>query len=144
MSAEAGYLEIEHTADWQLEAWAPDLSGLLEQCARGMQALSGARLDPQAQSAWQTLELSAADPESLLVSFLSELLYISEQESLGFEAYELHLAGLDLRARLQTRALLSWTRRSRRSPTIIWLSNPVREASEPGWFLMFDLFGYLS
>ena len=106
MNTEAGYLEIEHTADWQLEAWAPDLSGLLEQCARGMQALSGARLDPKAQSVWQTLELSAADPESLLVSFLSELLYISEQESLGFEAYELHLAGLELQARLQTRALV--------------------------------------
>ena len=41
----AGYRELEHTADWELEAWADDLPGLLEQAARGMYALSGVRLD---------------------------------------------------------------------------------------------------
>jgi SHS2 domain-containing protein len=106
MNGKAGYREIQHTADWQLEAWAPDLAGLLVQCARGMQALSGVRLDPEAQPEWRRIELFGLDPESLLVSFLSELLYISEQESLGFEAYELDLDGLDLQARVQVRALL--------------------------------------
>ena len=40
-----GYREIEHTADWELKVWAPDLRGLLEQAARGMYALSGIILD---------------------------------------------------------------------------------------------------
>ena len=26
----AGYREVEHTADWELEVWATDLAGLLE------------------------------------------------------------------------------------------------------------------
>ena len=106
MAEIAGYRELEHTADWQLEAWAPDLPGLLEQCARGMQALSGVQLDPGAEPDWRTLTLSAADPESLLVSFLSELLYLSEQESLACERFELSLAGHDLRANLRCRAIL--------------------------------------
>jgi SHS2 domain-containing protein len=106
MEKNAGYRELEHTADWQLEAWAPDLTGLLEQCAHGMQALSGAKLDPQDEPVWINLELSAADAESLLVRFLSELLFLSEQESIGFERLELGLEKLDLHARLRTRALL--------------------------------------
>ena len=106
MSEKAGFREIEHTADWQLEAWASDLAGLLEQCARGMQALSGIRLDMQAQLIEHTLELAAADPESLLVSFLSELLYLSEQEGLGVERFDLRLEGLNLHARLRLRPLI--------------------------------------
>jgi SHS2 domain-containing protein len=106
MVEKAGFRELDHTADWQLEAWAPDMIGLLEQCARGMQALSGVRLDPQAEPAWHSLQLSAADKEGLLVSFLSELLYLSEQESIGFERFELNLEGLDLHARLLARTLL--------------------------------------
>jgi SHS2 domain-containing protein len=106
MRAEAGYREIEHTADWQLEAWAPDLPGLLEQCARGMQALSGIRLDSEAAPRWIYLELTGADGESLLVSFLSELLYITEQQGLGFEYFDLHLVGHNLLTRLRARPLL--------------------------------------
>jgi hypothetical protein len=40
----AGFREIEHTADWELEVWAPDLPALLEQAGRGMYALAGVRL----------------------------------------------------------------------------------------------------
>jgi SHS2 domain-containing protein len=39
----AGYREREHTADWELEVWAPDLPRLLEQAARGMYRLAGLR-----------------------------------------------------------------------------------------------------
>ena len=85
----AGYREIEHTADWELELWAPDLAGLLEQAAQGMYALAGIRLadGPRCQ---QTLEIQASDAESLLVSFLSELLYLSEQ-GLAFDVFTLTL-----------------------------------------------------
>ena len=40
----SGFREREHTADWELEVWAPDLPGLLVQAARGMYWLMGARL----------------------------------------------------------------------------------------------------
>jgi SHS2 domain-containing protein len=83
---QSGYREIEHTADWELEAWAPDLPGLLEQAARGMYVLSGTLLQPgHRQSRSFSIEMS--DPENLLVQFLSELLYYSENEGLAFDSF---------------------------------------------------------
>lgn len=90
----AGYLEREHTADWELEAWADDLPGLLEQAARGMYALSGAKLDTDSEETL-TLSIRASDPESLLVRFLSELLHHSQQNGLAFTGYSLTLAPLE-------------------------------------------------
>ncbi len=100
MNAEAGFRESEHTADFALDAWAPDLPGLFEQAARGMYALEGVRLQP-GERASHHLELRALDTESLLVSFLSELLYLGEQHGLGFDTFDIHLEGEDgLRAEL--------------------------------------------
>jgi len=86
MTTTAGFREIAHTADWELEVWAPDLTGLLEQAARGMFAISGTRLQPGERQK-RSLELQALDAESLLVRFLSELLWLGEQENLAFDAY---------------------------------------------------------
>jgi SHS2 domain-containing protein len=109
----AGYQEIEHTADRELLVWAPDLPGVLEQAARGMYTLSGAQKEPGLRHE-RKLDLLAADAESLLVGFLSELLFISEQEGLIFDSFELALddglAGdteLHLQANLQGSSLAS-------------------------------------
>ena len=95
----AGYREIEHTADWEIDVWAPEIASLFEQAARGMYALSGVRLDPTPRLE-RALSIQAADPESMLVAFLSELLYIAEQEQLGFDRYDLSIQGEKLNARL--------------------------------------------
>ena len=95
----AGYREIEHTADWELEVWAPDLPALFEQAARGMYALAGARLREGARLQ-HSLELEAHDAEDLLVAFLSELLYLGEDEGLGFDAYRIWVQGEKLTAEL--------------------------------------------
>ncbi len=96
----AGYREIEHTADWELEAWGPDLAALLEQAARGMYALSGVRLK---DGSWQerSFTLEATDPEGLLVRFLSELLYFEEAEGLAFGLFDLQAQPSRLIARLE-------------------------------------------
>ena len=83
----AGYHEIEHMADWELHVWAPNLSALFEQAARGMYALSGTRLQ-KGPRRMKFLKLSAADRESLLVIFLEELLFLGEQEHIGFDNYD--------------------------------------------------------
>jgi len=44
MRPKAGFSERGHTADWELEVWAPDFPGLLAQAARGMYSISGVRL----------------------------------------------------------------------------------------------------
>lgn len=111
-SASAGFREIEHTADWELEVWAADLPGLLEQAARGMLHLAGARLQ-EAPEQPVNLTLTAADAESLLVSFLGELLFTLEQSSLGFRSFDLQVkplanqTGLELTATMQAQPLLS-------------------------------------
>jgi SHS2 domain-containing protein len=86
MSTLVGFREVAHTADWELEVWAPDLTGLLEQAARGMFAISGTRLQP-GEHYTRSLDLHALDAESLLVRFLTELLWLSQQEGLAFDAF---------------------------------------------------------
>jgi SHS2 domain-containing protein len=98
-SKESGYREIEHTADWELEVWAPDLTSLFIQAARGMYALSGVVLQPGPRLT-RALKLEAFDSESLLVSFLSELVFLGEMEDLGFDEYDLSLDGSSLVARV--------------------------------------------
>ena len=93
----SGYLEISHTADWALKVWANDLSGLFEQAAFGMYALLQIQLQPGGRYVCP-VDLDAEDAEGLLVCFLSELLYLTEQEGLGFDAFDLaiekaHLSG---------------------------------------------------
>ena len=83
----AGFQEIEHTADWELHVWAPDLSTLFMQAARGMYALAGTHLQ-EGPRRREFIELKAPDLENLLVAFLEELLYFAEQERVGFDNYE--------------------------------------------------------
>lgn len=102
----SGHRELEHTADWEIEVWAPDLAGLFEEAARGMYALSGARLDVRKPES-RTIVVSAIEPEVLLVMFLEELLYFGELENLGFDKFELRLEDGELSAKLEGGSLVS-------------------------------------
>ena len=97
MSQPAGFQERAHTADWALDVWAPDLPTLLKQAARGMTALMGlhTRSAPRVSHAF---DLPFADRESLLVGFLSELLYLSARDGLGFDQFDLTLTADQLHA----------------------------------------------
>ena len=100
MHAAQGHRELEHTADWALEVWAPDLAALLAESARGMYGLMGVVL-AEGERQRRRLELAAADRESLLVDFLAELLYLAESEGLAFDSLELEAADGRLAARLE-------------------------------------------
>ena len=90
MSTAAGFREIEHTADWELEVWAPDTAGLIEQAALGMLALSGTRLQASPREN-RRLVVEGGDPAALLINFLNELLFIGETENLGFDAFSVQV-----------------------------------------------------
>jgi len=100
MKADRGFREREHTADWELEAWAPDFPSLLEQAALGLYALSGVRLHPGERRVRRFM-VSAPDQETLLVRFLNELLYYGEQENLGFDQLKLNLSDMSLTVEAQ-------------------------------------------
>lgn len=96
-----GFRENAHTADWELEVWAPDLPALLEQAARGMYSLSGARLQAGSVQS-RRLALHAADPEGLLVRFLTELLWLEQEHGLAFDTFSIKVEDqFDLEAELQ-------------------------------------------
>lgn len=101
----AGFQEIEHTADWELLVWGPDLVGLLEQAARGMNALAEIQVadTPRLQ---RRLQLPAGDPERLLVSFLTELLWQAERDNLAFDTFDLVISEDILDANLQGAEIL--------------------------------------
>ena len=105
----AGYREIEHTADWELACWATDLPALLEQAARGMYALSETQLAPGPRQVIE-IDLPAADPESLLVAFLSELLWLADQERLGFDTFQITIQADRMAARMEGAPVESQTK----------------------------------
>jgi SHS2 domain-containing protein len=86
--------ELSHTADWCLRVWAEELTDLFVEAARGMNDLAGISLadKPQIEKTYST---SAADTESLLVSFLSELVYYAEQDHLAFDHFDLRIELID-------------------------------------------------
>lgn len=101
MQPEFGFREHAHTADWELEVWAPNLPTLLEQAARGMYALSGMQLHA-GQPQERLIALHAADAEGLLVRFLTELLWVEQEQGLGFDDFTITVKDqCDLRAELR-------------------------------------------
>lgn len=82
--------ELSHTADWSLRVWAADMPHLFVETAKGMNALAGIKLAEKPRVR-RTFSKSAVDPESLLVSFLSELVYYAEQDRLAFDHFDLSL-----------------------------------------------------
>ncbi len=74
-----------------------------------MYALMGARLAAGSRQR-RTIDLSWTDRESLLVSFLSELLYYGEQEGMGFDRMDLQLLPGRLTGSLEGAPLISQTK----------------------------------
>ena len=101
-----GFEEIPHTADWAMRVWASDLPSLFAEAARGMNTLMGARPAPGLRVK-RTLEIEGPDQESLLVAFLSELLYIQEQEHLVFDKFGIQVSEKGISADLEGASLES-------------------------------------
>ena len=100
------YEEIQHTADWALRVWAADLPGLFTEAARGMNALTGVQL-AKGPRLKRTFTSTAPDVENLLVSFLSELVYLAEQERLAFDTFEVVAEDQRLKVGMEGAAIVS-------------------------------------
>lgn len=86
----SGYEEVEHTADWALKARGSDLADLCRQAALGMMQLAGVETGPDPSSSW-AVDLSAPDPESLLVRWLEEVLFRIEARARAPREMRLHI-----------------------------------------------------
>jgi len=87
---------MEHTADWELEVWGPDMPALIAEAARGMYGLMEVKTSEDSRC-----------HEQLLVSFLGELLFLAEAESLAFDGFLLKVDGTSLVARLEGGSIMS-------------------------------------
>jgi riboflavin kinase/FMN adenylyltransferase len=86
------YHEIEHTADRALHVWGRTLPDLFVGAAKGMYALM-ADLGGLVATAWQQVQLESWDPESLLVDWLNELLFLTETEGSAIVDYRIEFLG---------------------------------------------------
>ena len=77
-----GYEELDHTADWALRVWAPDLEALFIQAAAGMFWLMGVTVGESTGKEWEIV-VQGPDEETLLVAFLDELLLVNERDQLA-------------------------------------------------------------
>jgi SHS2 domain-containing protein len=73
-----GYEEVEHTADIALRVWGEDFLALLEQAAVGMFDLIGVKPKP-GSTLESRFEVQPGTHETVLVDFLTELLYLLEE-----------------------------------------------------------------
>lgn len=91
MAAEAfgSYEEIAHTADVRLRVRAPTREALFATAARGMFELMRWRPIGPERAVKETLRLEAADPETLLVDWLSELLYLAERTGARLRVFDI-------------------------------------------------------
>lgn len=83
-----GFEEIPHTADVALRVWGKDLTELFINAARGLAWLMA---DPETVRPEKeiTLDLSAPDVETLLVTWLGELIYLNERDGVVFTEFDL-------------------------------------------------------
>ncbi len=79
------FQEIPHGADWCLRVWAEDLNQLFIDSAKGMNNLAGIKLS-STPGVRRKISIASSDAESLLVAFLSELVFLGEHNHLGFVA----------------------------------------------------------
>ena len=83
-----GYEELEHTADVSLRAWGATLAELFCSAAQGMFALMGAQPPAEVE---REVQVAASDLETLLVDWLSELLYLNEVHGELYSSFEVSL-----------------------------------------------------
>ncbi len=93
MSNTAGFEVIDHTADWSLRVFGPDLAALFEQAALGMASLLVADLELVNNGVERPFAFDEFDTETLLVEWLSELAYWAETERLIFTQF--HFEAID-------------------------------------------------
>ena len=79
-----GFKFLDHTADVQVECWAPTLEEAFSQTALSLMATISPNLNLISPSFNKEILIEAEDKESLLFDFLSEFLYIFDVEELIF------------------------------------------------------------
>ena len=87
---ETGFEVLDHTADVGIAAHGADDGEAFANAARGMFSLM-VDLEEVREAEHQDIEVTAPDQESLLVAWLSELLYLFDARNLLFRRFDISL-----------------------------------------------------
>ena len=79
---------IDHTADIGIRAYGANMSQAFANAARGLFSLI-TELDDIEEILHRDIELTATDPESLLVDWLNEFIYLFDAENLVFRRFDI-------------------------------------------------------
>jgi SHS2 domain-containing protein len=91
--------EVSHTADVKIHARSPTLEALFsDACDALMLVMYGTSRKGIIK---KEIAITSADIDSLLVDFLSEILFVSEVEGIVFSKASVHIDGLNLYAELE-------------------------------------------
>ncbi len=92
--------ELDHTADWAFRAYGRDLNELFENAAYALFALEG--VTSAQTTVTREVNVNGIDYESLLVNWLSELLYLQETRGETYAQFTVErLTPTALRAKIQ-------------------------------------------
>ncbi len=98
------YEEIEHTADVGIRAYGSSLDELFATAAEGMFSLI-ADLDSVKEVGEIEVRLETEDIPTLLLRWLSELLFIHETQHLLLASFDVQVEGTSLRGRARGEAI---------------------------------------
>ena len=107
--ASHGYQEVEHTADIAFRVWGEDFQTLLGQAAYGLYDLMG--VVPHADKPVARYFVLQQDSlETILVDFLSELLFLAEDKNQIFDTFSFDEQDDGLTIRMTGQKILSQER----------------------------------
>jgi len=93
------FVEISHTADVKIQIRAPTLEALFsDACDALMQVIYGTSRKGILK---KDIAITSQDIDSLLLDFLSEVLFVSEVEAIVFSKADVHIDGTNLYAELE-------------------------------------------
>lgn len=81
---------VEHTADAGVRIWAEDLDGVFAEAARAVIGIMGHGTGPEARE--EAVDLSSPDLDTLLVDWLSEMLFLFEARDVVPERVEVRVS----------------------------------------------------
>jgi len=98
------FQEVEHTADWAVRVRGRDLAELFAFAAQAMITLVTDSVQTEPFPVVRHIELAAPDVETLLVDWLSELVYLHETGDVVFCVFEMEeVTSTQLRATIRGR-----------------------------------------
>lgn len=107
--ASHGYQEVDHTADIALRVWGEDFQTLLRQAAYGLYDLMGVVPHVGKPVAGYSV-LQQDSLETILVDFLSELLFLAEEKDQLFDVFSFDEQDDELTVRMVGQKILSQER----------------------------------